>query len=340
MKILIIKPSSLGDVIHALPFLKAVREIYAEAEISWVVNPVYEDILRYNPSIKNVMLFDRYIWKKSYIAGYKNFFELTKQMQAEKFDLVVDLQGLMRSALIAFYSGAKEKAVINNTREGASLFYKKFIGKSDKDMHAVDKIMSAASDLGWNMRKLTKEDFEIFVPEDITKKVDNLLGASSDNLIIINPFTRWESKYWPAEKYVELIKMLLAKGYNVALTGTKSDKKEGDIILKAVLDERLMDFIGKTSLIELVALMKKAKALISADSGPVHLANALGIKTLTLFGPTSPKRTGAYLEGNQVISIEAKCSPCFKKKCSLKENQNFCMKDISVDSVFAALENQ
>lgn len=337
MKILIVKPSSLGDVIHALPFLGAIKEIYPDAQIDWVVNPVYQDLLIHNPSISKVLIFDRYIWKKSFTAGYKNFYALVKEMQLAKYDLVIDLQGLMRSALISFYSGAKERAVINNTREGASLFYRKYIGSSEKNIHAVDRIMTAAIDLGWKKRKLTKDDFAIFVPNQVTQKINELLGQKSEKLIVVNPFTRWESKTWNVQNYASLIKELLAKGFNVALTGTPFDKSQGDIILSLVEDQRLMSFVGKTTLIDLVALLKKAALIISADSGPVHMANALGIKSLTLFGPTSPARTGAYLDGNIILSVDAKCSPCFKKKCPLTENKNFCMSDITVEKVLSLI---
>lgn len=337
MKILIVKPSSLGDVIHAIPFLAAIKELYPDSEIHWVVNPVYQDLLRFNPYIDKLLLFDRYIWKKSYIAGYKSFYGLVKEMQTAKYDLAIDLQGLMRSALITFYSGAKEKVVINNTREGASLFYRKFIGSSVKDIHAVDRIMSAAIDLGWKERSLTWHDFMINVPEEVTAKIKETLGSKCEKLIVINPFTRWESKTWPVDNYALLIKELLAKGYNVALTGTSSDKPQGDIIGKLVDDARLMDFVGETTLIELVSLLKFSSVMISADSGPVHLANALGKKTITLFGPTSPERTGAYLTGNTILSAKAECAPCFKKICPLTANNNFCMKDISVETVLDQL---
>lgn len=337
MKILIVKPSSLGDIIHALPFLSAVRELHPQAEISWVVNPVYKDLVAYNPHIAKVMLFDRNIWKKSYIGGYKNFYNLVKDMQLEKFDMAIDLQGLMRSALITFYSGAKEKMVVNNTREGAKFFYRKFLGSDEKDMHAVDRIMSVAADLGWKKRPLTSDDFSIFVPDEITKKVSSFLDDKSKRLVVVNPFTRWESKKWSQESYVLLINKLLERGFSVAVTGAASDKEEGRYIVDKVNDERLINLIGKTSLIELVALLKKAVFMISSDSGPVHLANALGCRTVTLFGPTSPVRTAAYLEGNHVLSSEAKCSPCLKKMCPLSENKNHCMNDIAVDDILKNL---
>lgn len=333
MKILIVKPSSLGDIIHALPFLAAVRELYPEAEISWVVNPVYKDLLIHNPQLSKVMLFDRNIWKKSYIGGYKNFYNLVKEMQLEKFDMAIDLQGLMRSALITFYSGAKQKMVVNNTREGAKFFYRKFVGSDEKDIHAVDRIMSVALDLGWQKRELTVDDFRIFVPDETTDKVNGFLGSSSERLVVVNPFTRWESKKWNKDYYVELIGKLLVEGFNVAVTGASSDAKEGSYIVDKAGDQRLINLVGKTSLIELVALLKKASFMISSDSGPVHLANALGCKTITLFGSTSSVRTAAYLKGNTVVSSGAKCSPCLKKECPLTENKNHCMNDISVEDV-------
>lgn len=335
MKILIVKPSSLGDIIHALPFISALEELYPDAEISWVVNPLYKDLLIYNKNIKNIMLFDRNAWKKSFVDGCKKFYHLIKELRQEKFDLVIDLQGLLRSALITFLSASKDRIVVDNTREGAALFYKKKMGSNAKDIHAVERIMSVAQDMGWKKRNLGLNDFAISVPDEVEQKIDKFVGCEK-RLIIVNPFTRWESKKWSKESYVSLIKELISKGFLVAVTGAPSDQKEGKIIVDEVDNPYLLDCVGKTSLIELVAILKKAEFMVSSDSGPVHLANALGIKTVTLFGSTSPLRTAAYLDGNVVVSVNASCSPCLKKECPLAENKNHCMNDISVERI---LEN-
>jgi ADP-heptose:LPS heptosyltransferase len=151
---------------------------------------------------------------------------------------------------------------------------------------------------------------------------------------VINPFSRWETKKWGIDKYTELADVLIDRfKVKVILVGIQEDKQEGKKI-ESNIKKNLINLVGETTLLELAVLLKKSNLLISCDSGPVHLANALGLKTITLFGPTSSRRTGAYLVGNIIVTKYKECAPCYKKKCS----DLGCMKDIEVADIVREVE--
>lgn len=328
--ILIIKPSSIGDVIHALPFLKALRERYPDAAISWLINRGIDEIIRNNPYLNEVILFERKKWGSFDDIGYKfkGIAEFLRELRRKQFDLVVDLQGLFRSGVIAYLSGASYRIGFANAREFSPIFYNYRVSHPPVEMHAVDRYLLIAKELGAD---ITIKDFTINIPLNEEKYIDSLIGMNKRSaLIAINPSARWETKMWPLNKYAELADRI-ASGLNAQIIFIGSRKDEERInMLSSLVKTKPINLCGKTNLLQLTALLKKTALLITNDSGPMHIAAAVETHVVAIFGPTRPMRTGPYGKGHIVLQGTLPCINCLKKRCrDLK-----CMEAISVNEVF------
>ena len=322
--ILLIKPSSLGDIVHGLSVLKPFREKWPDAKISWLVKDIYAEILLGNPYIDELILLKKSSLTTSILA-------FRRRLLQGRFDLAVDLQGLFRSGLISYLSGAPIRAGFRNARELAPLFYTHKID-TPISLHAVDRNLQIAAFLGCESREI---QFSLNITQKALSEVSDFLYKNHLNtkktLIVLAPGGRWEKKRWPAELFSQLGILL------------KQELQAGIILIGNTLEENLIDEIeGKNKniytravgfpLSQLTALLSKADVMITNDSGPMHIAAAVGTPTVALFGPTDPKKTGPYSKGNVVIQKNVECIPCFRKPCIY--NNYVCMESISVEEVF------
>jgi lipopolysaccharide heptosyltransferase II len=258
---------------------------------------------------------------------------LIRLIREEKYDAVLDLQGLFRSGVISYLSGARLRVGFANAREWAPLFYNRKISVPTVQMHAIDRYLLFLDQLG-----LSKEafDYGLCMEEGAKVAVAKLLlqqGISGDGaLIILNPNARWETKKWLPERFAALAGRLVNElDSQVVIIGTPSERKEAEGIT-ALTGGRIINLAGATGLLELGALLERADLMITCDSGPMHLAAAVGTRVLALFGPTDPARTGPYGQGHRVITKGIDCSPCLKRTCSKERLE--CMEAISVGEVF------
>jgi lipopolysaccharide heptosyltransferase I len=349
MKILIIKPSSLGDVIHALPFLKAVKDSFPDAQVDWAISKNLKGILEGNPLIHELISFDKESWKdiKNLPQTLSEITGLRKFLKSKRYDLAVDLQGLLRSGLITFFTPASTKIGFKHAREGSRYFYDKKISDNGA-VHAVDKCLEVAAAIGAKSKKI---GFPLHTDAKAREKITQLTDNVSEYIVIV-PSARWATKRWPAEYFSSLIKKIPCP---CVIAGTKADRALAHEIIqqtisrdqrtktslspdkKAESNNTIIDLSGRTTLKELVALIDGAKAVVSNDSGPMHIAAALNKPVVALFGPTDPAKTGPYgwqkHKNMKVIRTTVPCSPCRKKRC----REFLCMKDIDVDRVFNAL---
>lgn len=337
VKILIVKPSSLGDVVHALPFLKAIKTAIRDAQITWVISKSLSGILEGNPLIDRIIEIDKESWKKpSRISKTtQEIINLVKTLRSEHFDMVIDLQGLLRSGLITFFSNSPLKIGFHHAREGSRLFYNKKIPVNGT-LHAVDRCLEIANFLNAHTERV---EFPLHVDDVARQEVKNLLGNISDYIVIV-PSARWETKRWKPENFGLLVSKL---DLPCVITGSRSDK---NIIQQVVSSSggKGINLCDKTGLKELIALLSGARAVVSNDSGPLHIAAALGVPVVALFGPTDPKKTGPYgwsevpdrgkNRNIKVIKSSFPCSPCFKKKCK----DPLCMSRIRVETVFREIQ--
>jgi len=304
MRILIVKPSSLGDVIHALPTVNLIRQQFPDAHISWLINHELASLLKHCPVINECIEFHR--------RESGTWLPLLRQLRRERFDLVVDLQGLLRSGFFTFATGAVRRIGLSDAREGARLSYNEVV--TVERAHAVDRYLRAA-------RHLNCPDGPIEFPLGV--------GAQpKERLIAINASARWKTKLWGDDKFAELIRELPAD--RVVLTGTAADAPR-----LTLLAPHARNLAGQTDLFELAELYRRCAVVITNDSGPMHLAAAVGTPVVSIFGPTDPALTGPY--GNQHIVLRAgiPCSPCFKDNC-INPVKMECMHKVTVESVLEA----
>ncbi|NTU42836.1 MAG: lipopolysaccharide heptosyltransferase I [Nitrospirales bacterium] len=323
-KILIIKPSSLGDIIHALPFLQAVKERFPRAEVHWVVAKGLEGLLQNHPLIDRLWIINKDQWKKlsRLSENLREGRALTRALRAEVFDMVVDLQGLLRSGLIAYATRAPMRIGFAEAREGAPLFYTHRV-EGGKEIHAVDRYLRIASAIGCDV-KAVSFPMPPGLESDQVRRIRDELG----DYVVMVPGARWTTKIWPAERFGNLAALIKEP---VVVVGGKADEARGREI-EALSEGQARSLAGKTDLAELVAIIRGCRCMVSNDSGPMHIAAGFNIPVVAIFGPTSPVRTGPYGAMHRIVTPHIPCAPCYKRSCKdLK-----CMDEISVEKVFEA----
>jgi heptosyltransferase-1 len=333
MKILVIKPSSLGDVIHALPFLNAVKEHFPDAEIDWVISKNLRGILEGHPMIHDLIVLNKDDWKsiRNIPRTAAEISALNRRLKSTHYDIVVDLQGLLRSGLIAFSASTTLKVGFKDAREGSSFFYDRKVSANGA-VHAVDKCLEAARAIGVTVKKVR---FPVHAGREARHAVRELLGGIEDYIVII-PSARWVTKRWPAENFASLISKISTP---CVIAGSKADSELSRKIMSLSSGNTVVDLCGRTDLKELTALIAGAKAVVTNDSGPMHIAAALDKPTIAIFGPTDPVKTGPYgWQKNrklEVIRAHTDCSPCRRKKAC---KEFICMDRIPVEDVYEALK--
>jgi heptosyltransferase I len=324
-KILIVKPSSLGDIVHSLPFLNILRTCYPQAEIHWVIAKGFEGLLEGHPMINKLWIINKDSWTKIHRAKetVDEIRALYRALKKEAYDLVVDLQGLLRSGIITSVTGAPVRVGFKEAREGSSFFYTHKVA-GGKGCHAVDRYLKVAEFLGCDISEIV---FPFPLQQCPAIRHDTI--PSQDYAVIV-PGARWETKRWLPGEFGKLAAIL---PLNSVIVGSRSDMHiAGEIV--ALSDNKALSLAGKTNLQELIEIVKGAKFMISNDSGPMHIAAALGVPVYAIFGPTDPLRTGPYGKGHTIIRGDATCAPCFKRRCDDMK----CMKDISAEKVLGIIK--
>ncbi len=324
-KILIIKPSSLGDVVHSLPFLNALRDSFPRAEIHWIIAKGFEGLLEGHPMINKLWIINKDDWKRirGARATIKELRSLFKSLKAEKYDLVIDLQGLLRSGILTKATGAPVRVGFKEAREGSRIFYTHTV-KAGKDVHAVDRYLETAKFLGCDI-----SDIKFPFPLSFNSQRLTLKLQFPEKYALIVPGARWETKRWFPERFGQLASMMQVESI---IVGGESDADIADIVVRNS-DGNAISAAGKTTLKELIEIIKNARFVVTNDSGPMHIAAALNVPVFAIFGPTNPLRTGPYGRLHVIIRKELECSPCYKKNCRTVQ----CMEMISVREVADAI---
>jgi lipopolysaccharide heptosyltransferase I len=308
-KILIVKPSSLGDVVHSLPFLNAVHECFPGAEVHWVIAKGLEGLLEGHPMIHRLIVINKDLWKKVSQAGdtVREIRQLYRGLRNEHYDLVVDLQGLLRSGLIAMATHATVRVGFSEAREGSRLFYTRKV-KGGRGIHAVDRYMRIAAELGCPADRIAFPFPQKPAGSDKMRRILADLG----HYAVIVPGARWKTKIWPAENFGTVAAKLPVRSIVV---GSRGDRGIADRVVSSSRG-RAISLAGETDLSELIELIKGARVVITNDSGPMHIGAALNIPVIAVFGPTSPALTGPYGKGHVILQTDEPCIPCFKRECA------------------------
>lgn len=339
MNILIVKLSAIGDVVHTLPSLGALRKHYPDAHITWVIEEASSDLIQGHPYLDRVIISGR----KNWIDGVKHgrFNKSLRQMKsfiqelrARPYDLVIDFHGLFKSAMVVFLSSGRKKLGYDSMQELSGFFLNEKIPE-DMKKHAVDRYLDFPRYLGADVNEA---EFLIPIGEENKKNIESLLRthgiAKEDRFVAISPVALWETKLWEDEKFACLCN-LISEELNVKVVFTGSDRKKLAHI-QSLMKSPSINLGEKTTLRDLAYLYQLALLLITTDSGPMHIAAAMGTPVIALFGPTDPARTGPYGNGHTVIQKEMTCIPCFLKTCDSKK----CMRDITVEEVFQAVKEK
>ena len=336
MNILIIKLSAIGDVIHTLPSLAALRKLYPDANITWVVEEASSDLIKDHPYLDRVIISRRKQWiddLKHCRTGkpLREIKSFINDLRTQPYDLVIDFHGLFKSAVVVFLSSGKRKLGYDSMQELSGLFLNEKIPE-DMKKHAVDRYLDFLRYLGADVKE---PEFLIPIREENKKRVEGLLQINGidkkDRFVAVSPVALWDTKLWEDGKFARLCDRITEElKIRVVFTGSDREKLEH---IRSRMRTTSINMGGETTLRDLAYLYRLSSLLITTDSGPMHIAAAAGTPVIALFGPTDPSRTGPYGIGHTVIRKELSCSPCFLKKCDTIK----CMYDITVEEVFQAV---
>ena len=315
MNILIVKLSAIGDVIHALPVSYALRKKYPTAHITWVVEPTAYEIVKHNPCVDEVILFQKKAFKtfKGFKQNFKPFYKL---LHRRKYDISIDLQGLFKSMAVVLTANAKKKIGYVDMREGSNLISKTIKGPHFNG-HIVDRYLDTVKYLGCDTDNI------IFPLKNTAEEINYVNNLLMDNKINDNtPFivfavgTNWVNKCWSTKDFAILSDLLSKHKIKTVLIGFgKNDEQKALEISHQNTSNNIVNLVGKTSLMQTAALIKKAKAVVGGDTGNLHLAAALNIPAIMLMGPTDPNRNGPYKQMHNVILAGHDCDGCWKRTC-------------------------
>jgi 3-deoxy-D-manno-octulosonic-acid transferase/heptosyltransferase-1 len=339
-RILIVKMSSIGDVVHALPFLAVIKKTFPGAPVDWLVEESASAIVKGHPDIERVLVFKRSSWNRMWklssemVNHAKAVFSFFRELRKFRYDLIVDLQGLLKSGFMTGMAKGGRKVGMSGGREGSWLFLNEKPVPVDYDEHAIDRYLRVAAYLGCETGGWKAP---IPVGDSDKKPVDDWLSQSRDGdmpLVAVNPMARWETKLWKPESFAELAdRIQRSLSCRVVFTGGREDRSVIEDIISR-MHTKADNLAGRWGLRESAYLYAKCTMLVSTDTGPMHMAAAMGCPVVALFGPTDRKRTGPYGKTHVVIGADLSCSPCFRKQC----DEPVCMTDISVDRVFEAVQ--
>jgi len=339
---LIIKPSSMGDVVQALPVLTALKETYPRAHVSWLVAKAFAGILEGHPRLDEVIVFDRerfgrFTFSLTVAAEFVRFLAALRR---RRFTTVIDLQGLFRSGLLALATGAPARVGFRGARELAPLFYTAEVSLGRHVVHAVDRYLAVARRIGLGIPEARDH---LPVPAEARSAIRRRLAEAglrpNEPFIAVCAYARWPTKQWPADRFAAVLDRMRAEaGARAVLVGSEA-ACPGARTIADRMAEPPIDLTGATTLKELSAVLGEARVMLTNDSGPMHVAAAVGRPVVAIFGPTNPMRTGPYGPGHRVLAGRAACSPCYRRQC-LYDRSNarmLCLTNITPEAVFEQL---
>ena len=318
-------------MLHVLPTLGALRDLYPQGHLTWLVEAAYAPLLEGHPALDEVWRAPRLCPGQVFSGANPTLIAgLVRHLRAHRFDVVLDLQGLLKSAVWVALARSARKVGYDRTREWSYRVLSERVPPFDREAHAVRRYLNLAHYLG---APVHPPRFRLGL--GAAANVSPLLpGGETRGLAVLHPGARWPSKLWPALSWARLGDWLSREhGLQVAITGSAADQKLSADILRQ-MQEPVIDLAGRTSLAELAAVLRWARLAVTTDTGAMHLAAALGTPVAALFGPTAPWRTGPCGAGHQVVRLDLDCSPCFKRRCRAPR----CLTELAPEMAQAACE--
>lgn len=371
-RILLIKLSALGDVVHTFPLLVALRRRYPNAQIDWLSKPSPAELIRHHPDVSNVLVYGenhtevpRYNWDGvthfARLLGDSHFVGMLRGLRAAKYEMVIDVQGQLKSGFVSMVTGAPVRIgyerpqpdvwklagkklppgtierAWKGAREGSWRAYTHHIHLDSLDIHAIDRMLKVGDIIGFSA---PRPDLTLHVPVSADQRISALLSSRGvehgQDPVVIAPATLWETKRWRAEGFGAVARGCCERGLPVVIVGSRKEFAECQAI--ADLAPGSINLAGETSVTELAALLKRAAVCVTNDSGPMHIAAAHKRPIVALFGPTNPAWIGPYGAPQSVITSGQECSPCYlrdSKRCTF---DHACMRAIKPETVLESID--
>lgn len=336
MKILIVKLGAVGDVVHTLPALHSLKKSFPNAFIAWVVEKKAIEVIRDNPYIDEIIIFERKELQKTYkeegiIAALNFLSSFGKKLKNYHFDIAIDFQTLFKSGIITRLSGAPERIGFDKWRELNKLFTNKRI-KSNKG-HTVDKYLDLVELAGG---KADSTPVKIYYSKEEGDYVDGFLkeeGLHGKKWVAINPGASWTSKLWGGERYAKLCDLLSESQVPHVLVWGPGEEKIVEEICQMAGNKPLV--APPTTITQLACMLERSSLYVGGDTGPMHMAVAMGTAVVGIFGPSDPERNGPYGEGHKVLQADIDCIKCWKRSCPKALE---CMESVSPQSVLEGIK--
>jgi ADP-heptose:LPS heptosyltransferase len=311
-RVLVVKLSSLGDLFHALPAVHCLK-VGLQATVDWVVHPAYQELVACFTDVDRVIPLARDIRSGTLMDD-------VRALRAEPYDLIVDLQGILKSALASRLARGGRRIGPSFHREGSWLFYQAIAGPRNKDRHAVEENLDVVRHLG----------LPVLPPVFPVKFPMQLMGEPEPRVALI-PFSRWPSKNWPAPSFIQTGRDLQEHANaSIFLIGGGAEAAACEEMAKE-FKGHVVNMAGKLSLPQLGGVLQAMNLVIANDSGPMHMAASLGTPVLAVFGPTDKKRTGPYGDRHRVAEGKLRCQPCFSKQCRFRDGS--CLRAVTPECV-------
>lgn len=329
-RVCIIKPSALGDVVNAFAALSALRSLWPDARFSWVINASLRELVDGHPGIDEVVTYDR---ARTGFGprGIARFARFLGGLRNGGYDLAIDLQGLLRSGLMAAATRAPIRVGLADAREGATWFYTHRVVPSPTRPHAVDRLLAIAEAFGADV---SSPRFEVASHESDRHWARHALAAVPAPRLFLNMGARWQTKRWPPEHFAAVARRAVAEfGVGLVAVGAPEDRPIVETFRGHLGEIPLLNLCGATSLPQLAALFSESDLVLSNDSGPLHLATAAGARVVGVYTCTSPALNGPY--GARATAVESQiwCAASYVTTCSRLE----CFEELTPDRVWEAV---
>lgn len=326
-RVCLVKPSALGDIVQTLPLLAGLRTRWPAAEFSWVVNRSLAGLLARHPHLTEVIPFDRAGRGLSRITG---LWQMARRLRERRFDLTIDVQGLFRSGLLTWLTRAGRRVGFASAREGAARFYTEGVPVPTPEVSAVTRYWVLAQAMGCAG---SPPRAVLSIGSEERAWARSMLAGLPRPWLVVHPGAQWETKRWPPEKFAAVAHAAQREfGAGVVLVGGP-----GEATLTAQVRHRLpsatIDLAERTSLLQLAAVCEAADVFLSGDTGPMHLAAAMGTPVVAVFTCTSPVRAGPYGSGHRVVATHVACAASYLKRCG----SLVCMSELTAERVWPAV---
>jgi len=334
MQVLVIKTSSMGDVIHTLPALTDAARFFPEISFTWVVEENFTEIPAWHKHVSQVIPLGLRRWRKNKLQALRNgeWQDLIKQLRAKDYAKVIDAQGLIKSALLTRLArGERYGLAWSSAREPLASIAYQHTFKIEQKQHAIVRVRELfANALGYPIPTLPPDSG---IAKERLPKFSNL-----SNYIVFLHGTTWANKHWPETYWQELASQVVTQGYRIVLPwGSVVERQRAE---KLALLSPNIDVLPKLSLTELAGVLNGARAVVAVDTGLGHLAAALEVPTIGLYGPTDPGLTGSFGPGQIHLATHFSCAPCLKRQCQYSQASNVwpaCFSEINPQVVWQRL---